>query len=206
MGPLQMMLNLNTTFLLSLLFQYFSLAIFSSKSGLFLFFVPLGLIIRSIPYLRGFGGALASIGVGFYILYPMFLAIIGLTLPPIVLYENNALFGAYQKNGLNYIVQKEHSITGTAFSYYNSMPDFEDWGNGMLKAAAVESPSDPECEGASKCFYTANLAPLFELTALNFIRAILLPSAGLIVIVSFVRDLSAIFGEEVEASRLVQMV
>ncbi len=203
MGPLQMMLNLNTTFMLSLLFQYFSLAIFSSASGLFFFLVPIGLILRCVPYLRGFGGALAAIGVGFYILYPMFLALIGIMLPPI--YAPQLVILSSIPPSVDSMVGKEQSITGqNIYSYFYSMPEITDSQSSILRTTGIEDPNS--CAGLGRCFYTVNLAPLFELTALNFLRAVLLPAAGLLVIVSFVRDLSAIFGEEVEASKLMQMV
>ncbi len=208
MGSMQMLLNLNTAFMLALLFQYFSLAIFSASSGLFLFLVPVGLILRCMPYLRGFGGALAAIGVGFYMLYPMYLALLGLMLPPIYATQPSAasLSGA---SSVDQLVGMERGVTGTSItSYFYSMPELPDTNNGILRATAVEDPAScgGPVFGLGRCFYTANIGPLFELTALNFLRAVLLPSAGLLVIISFVRDLSAIFGEEVEASKLVQMV
>ncbi|MCL6089098.1 MAG: hypothetical protein M1530_02950 [Candidatus Marsarchaeota archaeon] len=205
MGSLQMLLNLNTTFMLALLFQYFSLAIFSASSGLFLFLVPVGLILRCMPYLRGFGGALTAIGVGLYILYPMYLALLGLMLPPLYISQPSAasLSGA---SSVEQLVGKEQGVTGTnIFSYFYSMPELPDsGGSNILKAMALEDPNS--CSTLGRCFYTANIGPLFELTALNFLRAVLLPSAGLLIIVSFIRDLSAIFGEEVEAGKLIQMV
>ncbi|VVB56711.1 Uncharacterised protein [uncultured archaeon] len=206
MGSVQMLLNLNTTFMLALLFQYFSLAIFSSSSGLFLFLVPIGLILRCMPYLRGFGGALASIGIGFCILYPMYLALLGIMLPPLYTSPALANFDPHSVAGsVSSLVASEQGLTGTSiFSYFYSMPDVPDSSGGILKATAVEDPT--KCGILGRCFYTVNLAPLFELTALNFLAAVLLPSAGLLVIVSFVRDLSVIFGEEVEASKLMQMV
>lgn len=208
MGSLQMLLNLNTTFMLALLFQYFSLAIFSASSGLFLFLVPIGLILRCMPYLRGFGGALAAIGVGFYILYPFYLALLGVMVPPLYPVEGSAA-DLSEAPSLDVLVGREQAITGTSiFSYFYSMPEIPS----KTQAKALEDPAD--CPAplnlfgwrVGKCFYTVNLAPLFQLTALNFLRAVLLPSAGILVIVLFVRDLSTLFGEEVDASKLIQMV
>ena len=197
MGSLQMLLNLNTTFVLALLFQYFSLLIFSSMSGLFMFLVPLGLILRCMPYLRGFGGGLVAIGLGFYIFYPMFLALEALMLPPVyaTLGDDSSIAGA---SDVGAITRSERDLTGTSIDkpYFYSLPDLTKKLDGLEKADCHEG----------RCYYTIDLAPLFNMTALNFIRAVLVPSAGILVIVSFVRDLSALFGEEVEASKLAQMV
>lgn len=190
-GNLNMLLNVNTTFLLSLLFQLFSLLLFSTKSGLFLFLVPIGLVMRSIPFLREAGGGLVAIGVGFYILYPMFLAIIAITLPP--LYAGHDAINVTGFPSAQAIAENERTITGTdIFSYWFDLPDLYKRAKGA--------------QDTNKTFYTINLSPLYEMSAYNFIRALLIPSAGLVVIVSFVRDLAAIFGGEVDASRLIGMV
>ena len=200
-GNLNMLLNLNTTFLLSLLFQLFSLLLFSTKSGLFLFLVPIGLVMRSIPFLREAGGGLVAIGVGFYILYPMFLAIIAITLPP--LYAGHDATNITGFPSAQAIAENEDTITGTnIFSYWFDLPELK------KRAKGVQGTSYDSwgAKVTGPLLYTIDLSPLYIMSAYNFIRAILIPSAGLIIIVSFVRDLAAIFGGEVDASRLIGMV
>ncbi len=183
LGTLGMLLNLNSSFLLAVLFEFFSLAFFASASGLFIFLVPIGLVLRSVPFLRQFGGSLVAIAVGFYIFYPLFLAMLGLMLPPLYAGHDarDAISGI---DSISAAQTSEQKLTGdNVFSYFNSYPDV--W---------IEHNGQPD------------LGIYFKLTALNFIRAIFLPSVGLIITVTFVRDLSGLFGEEVDASRLVQLV
>lgn len=193
LSSVSMMLNMNTGFMVSLLFQYFSLMLFSTESGLFLFLVPIGLLMRSVPLLRGFGGGLVSIGVAFYLFYPIMLTMIAITLPP--LYAGMDASDLAGTDSIDVIEGREREIEGDSiFSYFMSMPDLPSG----LQAEGIDPAGDK--------FHTLNPAPLFKLTALNFIRAMLIPSAGLIVIASFVRDLSVLFGEETDASRLAMLV
>jgi hypothetical protein len=205
-GSLSMILNMNTMFLLSTMFLYFSLLFFTYSGGLFIILVPIGLVLRLVPFMRGFGGALVALGVGLYVMYPMMLAMMGMVVPP--LYEGVGVeasklvkmhvwhgtlyartFEAQQcgsdtagiHNCLQDVFGEEQAMTGNSiFDYYDRVPD-------------VMNVDD-------------KLYAYYELTALNFLRTTLLPLAGLLVIGGFVRDLSAIFGEEVDTSKLVQLI
>lgn len=191
LGTMGMMLNLNTGFVIALLLQLFSLQFFASACGLFALFVPIGLLLRSVPFMRGVGGSLVAIGVGFYIFYPMILAMLGLMLPPLY----HGAYGAYWDNwSVEQINADEFSLTGKSIAdYINTYP-------------AMRVRPDPGGDDADHRDEPVDLAVYFGMSAMNFVRAILLPSAGLVVAVSFVRDLSALFGEEVDAGRLIQMV
>lgn len=65
-GVLGSLLNMNTIFLLTIYFLYYSLMLFSSGSGLILVLVPIGFTLRHVPFFRGFGGALAGLGVALF--------------------------------------------------------------------------------------------------------------------------------------------
>ena len=202
MGSLGMLINLNSTFMLVLLFELFSLFFFSSSSGLFIFLVPLGLIFRSVPFLRGFGAALVAIGVGFYIFYPVLLGLTGVMLGP--LYSNSKMDSSNvfsvsdaaqletRELGAHDAFNPDNSgLGGTSIFSYNPTDPYP----GPLKPLTSGDKSSP-----------VDLGVYFNLTALNFLRAVFIPTAGLIVTVSFVRDLAALMGEEVDASKLIAMI
>jgi hypothetical protein len=179
-GTENMLLNLNTSFLLSLLFQYISLLFFASANGLFIILIPLGLTIRSVPMLRGLGGAMIALGLGFYVMYPFMLAVLGVSLP--ILYEGADASNVGGKEGMGTLSQgweAENELSkASVFEYADGEPPNPKFGIGTFAV----------------------------LTAQNFIRAMFLPSAGLILAAVFIRELSMIFGEELNVSKLVQMV
>ncbi|HQT44601.1 MAG TPA: hypothetical protein PLO51_01365, partial [Candidatus Micrarchaeota archaeon] len=70
-GMLSSLLNTTTASYLSAIFILFTLNFLTN--GLFLYFLPLGIMLRSIPFMRGFGGALIALVLVMYIGYPVML-------------------------------------------------------------------------------------------------------------------------------------
>ena len=204
LGSFGMLLNLNSTFIITLIFELFSLFFFSSSSGLFIFLIPIGLILRSVPFMRGFGGSLVALGFGFYFFYPIILAFSGILLAPI--YHGMDSSDKLKIGGqhISDIAQLEaaelgphspgnpYNLGGTSIFSYNPGDPYPRPLMPLGGSTDRDSPPD--------------LGVYFNLTALNFLRSVLIPTAGLIVTVSFVRDLAAIFGEEVDASKLIAMI
>lgn len=200
-GTLGMLLNLNTGFMITLLFQYFSLVFFTGANGFFFALIPFGLIMRSIPYLRSFGGGMVALAVGLFIFYPLILAMSGVMLGP--LYDGQDASDAYAKYyggnaqgklGASVIAVEgnEASITGDGVtSYVNSYPQ-----------PKITDGQDPIIDDMD----TINFSKLFELTSQNFLRAVFFPTAALLVTVAFIANLAIVFGGEIDASKLVQMV
>jgi len=172
------LLQLNTSFLLSIMFQYFCLLLFTSKAGIFLLLLPIGLTLRSVPFMRGFGGALAGLAVALYLCYPLLLALSYLMLDGIApAYDVDTVISGAGITDLAGAVKYENSFAGHKFLH-----------------------DDPEIK------YVNNTAASFKFTAFNFLRAVLLPLFGMAVTVGFARDLSKLFGDEIDANKLVQMV
>ncbi|MDE1798682.1 MAG: hypothetical protein KGH63_04745, partial [Candidatus Micrarchaeota archaeon] len=163
-----------------------------------------GLVLRSVPFLRQFGGSLVAIAVGFYLFYPVIFGLLGMLLPPIYYGQDASDLTAqlsaqhpgepgFPTSNADGLMKNEQSITGdNIFSYFNSYPSV------LMEDGCLPNPPDGLC--------APNLGEYFSLTALNFVRSVLLPSVGLILTVMFVKDLSGLFGEEVDAGRLVQLV
>jgi hypothetical protein len=203
LGTLGMLLNLNTSFLLAALMELFSLAFFASANGLFIFLVPIGLVLRSLPFLRHFGGGLVAIAVGFYIFYPLTFAMLALTLPP--LYHGQDADDIARGFGLSCPASNDPTAPACLQEALTS----EQTLTGSFGEYLVDHPApwiEPCGDSQSSLSCVPNPGVYFKLTALNFIRAIFLPTVALLLTVTFVRDLSALFGEEVDAGRLIQLV
>ncbi|MFH0927658.1 MAG: hypothetical protein V1822_03700 [Candidatus Micrarchaeota archaeon] len=200
-GTLGMLLNLNTGFMLTLLFEYFSLVFFSASNGFFFALIPLGLIMRSVPFLRSFGGGMVALGVGLFIFYPLVLAMSGIMLGPIYHgqdasqvyagYYGGSAAGSLQSM-ITMVVKDENSITGaSSTSYVDSHPQ-----------PKVASGDDPNIKNMAN----VNFSEFFRLTSQNFVRAVLVPTAALLVTIAFIANLAIVFGGEIDASKLTQLV
>jgi len=210
-GTLSMLLNLNTGFVITLLFQYFSLLFFSANKGFFVALIPIGLVMRSVPHLRVFGAGMVALGVGLYVVYPFILALTGMLLGPIISYDasdayvhfynkppvHNSDFSSLKSAIVN-IEGHENATTGSGpGSYYQ----------GNYPQVKVTAGRDPNV--ASDSDYGMNVvdfAVFFRLTAQNFLRSVFIPTIGLIVTVALITNLAMVFGGEIDASKLIQMV
>lgn len=178
-GVLGSLLNMNTMFLLAIYFQYYSLLLFSSGNGVFMALLPLGFVLRCVPTMRGVGGAVASLALALYLMYPLMLAIYSLVLPPIYTnYDAGVMLGSpTNPMSLGDVQAHELSIEGN-------------WLNALWR-------TPPQI---------GNMGLFFQLTVFNFLRAVFFPTAGLLLIAALARELSKLFGDEIDASRLVQMI
>lgn len=138
------------------------------RSGFFLFFLPLALILRSLPYLRQVGSLLISVTFGFFVIYPLILSAFSLSLVPVL---------------PTMPLKSESSLTPDAGAGA--------WLSGNVEVATI-TPSDMFTafgEASSAFFYS-----IFVLT-----MAILATAAAS---AYFAR----LMGEEIDLSRIMQMV
>ncbi len=206
-GTMNMLLNLNSTFLLSILLQYFALVFFSASNGFFIFLVPVGFLLRSIPFGRPVGSTLVAIGVGLYIFYPIVFAMLGLVVPNLYAAGGGDVSGTLAARAdstttnpsiqsgeplrqMAGIYARESALASNSYTAYTG-------GEDSLPHALLHPANSDKL---------VDLPQYFRLTALDFLRAVLFPSVGMLLVVMFIRDLAAILGEEVDASKLIQMV
>ena len=182
------LLSLATIGQLSILFQYFAL-LFIVK-GLFVQFLPLAIVMRSIPFMREFGGALIGIFVALYLLYPAMLVADAFILPGFI----NHIPG-----GVDFI-QRGTLCGGTGIfgTGLTCLSDTENEAN--IQDAAGTSESSMNNIAASDPSQT------IRFNALIFLASIFLPAINFVVIAALGRDLSHFLGEESDISRLGQMV
>jgi hypothetical protein len=196
------LLGLATVSYLSAIFMYFTLVYI--YGGLFAVFLPLALVVRSIPFMRHLGGALIAIFVALYIMYPLML-----------------VADAYIAPGFALNAQKSGNAGKVA------MCDRDDrdcagsdvFASSSGAAITCSQGNDPcfgrlewEIEGVGRSkdamegLHPNDLGRAIRLNVLIFLAAIFLPALNFIVIAAFGRELSRFLGEEADMGRLGQMI
>jgi len=190
------LLGIATVSYLSVIFQYFTLVYI--YSGLFLTFLPLAIIIRSVPFMRHFGGSLIAIFVALYVMYPLML-----------------VADAYVAPGL---VPQGPPVTMCGRDFLNCQ-GIGVFSTGAKQGAVCSQGTDP-CYGkesekgmenswqqsAMSDLSPNTLGRAISFNVLIFLAAVFLPALNFIVIAAFGRELSRLLGEEVDMSRLGQMI
>ena len=213
------MLGTATTAYLAILFQMFTLSYI--REGLFIFLLPLAIVMRSIPFMRGLGGALIGIVVAMYVLYPAMLLVDAVSVPAIASGLGQisvpdrdemgcagiAMFTGYDGTSSITCVSarpesKLYVASGAALmadsirtAVLGWLPD--SWANTI-------EPYVPGSEiGVPR---PSSMIELMKLNSLVFIVGIFMPAFNFIVIAMLARDLSGFFGEAAEISKLGQMI
>ncbi len=190
------LLGIATVSYLSAIFQYFTLVYI--YNGLFLTFLPIAIVIRSVPFMRHFGGALIAIFVALYIMYPLMLVADAYIAP-----------GLAPSNTPPIVMCNRDSLNCQGIGIFST---------GTQQGAVCDSDGT-KCQGglewdmegkwqqaAMSELYPNTLGRAISFNVLIFLTAIFLPALNFIVIAAFGRELSRLLGEEVDMSRLGQMI
>ncbi len=191
------LLGIATVAYLSTIFQFFTLSYI--YNGLFLIFLPLAIVMRSIPFMRHFGGALIAIFVALYLLYPLMLVADAYIAPGLTAHSGSVTLCERDARACaGKDVFSSGTITGITCGLATQDPclGFNEWeieGRGTGRASMVS-------------LHPNTLGRAIGINVLIFIAAIFLPAINFIVIAAFGRELSRFLGEEADLSRLGQMV
>ena len=178
-------------------FQYFTLQYI--YQGLFLSFLPLAIVIRSMPFMRQLGGGLVAIFVSLFILYPLLLVMDSAITPGLAAAQTNIyikgctgadVFRYESTPALNAKVQCKEADSG---GHYYDEQDL----HGFVSAnpfATADVPDPPPMVEQARA------------SALIFIATVFLGALDWVVIVVLARGVARLLGEEVDLSRLGQMV
>ncbi|VVC02620.1 Uncharacterised protein [Candidatus Burarchaeum australiense] len=186
------LLGLATVSYLSATFMYFTLLYIIN--GLFIQFLPIAIVMRSVPFMRQFGGALIAIFVSLYLMYPAMLVA-----------DSFVVRGFTYFSGGASIIDRTDGGGGCG-----GMDVF----GGAVSCTQGRSESDLDrtrplpSEGSIRDLLPAG-APLdapIKFNTLIFLSSVFLPAVNFIVIAALARDLSRFLGEEADISRLGQMV
>jgi len=198
------LMGIATVSYLSAIFQYFTLIYI--YGGLFIVFLPAALIIRSVPFMRHFGGSLIAIFVSLYLLYPVMLVADAYIAPGFVSNSLNVAGGAGK------VVMCNRDDRGCAGSDIYTM-------GGATPSIQCSLGNDPcqghlewdlegitRSEGGMNDTSPNDVSRAIRLNVLIFLTAVFLPAMNFIVIAAFGRELSRFLGEDADMSRLGQMI
>ena len=148
-------------------------------SGMLLFFLPLGVFMRSVPFMRTFGSLLMAIAISFVFVYPLILSIFYLV-------PDNIMFD---------------TINNDVFDYSTEEPSLSD---GEIFEGSFEVGDDE----LYKKFFGDDIdysTPLY-LSGYSFVVSVFIPTFALLATIGAVSYVTRFLGEEVDLSKLLQMV
>jgi hypothetical protein len=179
--------SFNTTLFSFLSALNFLLILKYILSGILLFMLPLGTFMRSVPFMRKFGALLMSVAISFVFIYPLILSVFYL-LPDDVLFlkVDDAVFNTYQSDEL---------IAGR--SNMNILADSFEMGQDEFMDILLPVGSDSDNRHYEVPLYLAGI---------SFIVSVFIPSFALLAATGAVSYVTRFLGEEVDLSRVIQMV
>jgi len=209
------LMGIGTIAYLSSIFQYFTLIYI--YSGLFLIFLPLAIVLRSVPFMRHFGGSLVAIFVALYIMYPFMLVVDAYVVPGFVSdnsvvmcsrdgrnCDGSEVFSTASSQGIECSIPPAPGGTSVCGGYNEwQMEQVASWGVGGIGEGELEGGRGVK---AMKSLSPNTLARAIHLNILIFLADVFLPALNFIVIAAFGRELSRFLGEEADLSRLGQMI
>ena len=190
------LMGIATISYLSVIFQYFTLVYI--YNGLFLTFLPLAIVIRSVPFMRHFGGALIAIFVALYILYPLMLVADAYLAPGLVPQGTQVIMCG--RDGMNC---QGIGVFSTASQVGAVCRQGVEPCNGKETERGME---DSWQQSAMSAISPNTLGRAIQFNVLIFLTAVFLPALNFIVIAALGRELSRLLGEEADMSRLGQMI
>ncbi len=201
-GVEQASLNL---FFNSAIFSYFSamnflfILLFVYK-GFVLLFLPLGVFLRSMPYMRSFGSLLIAVAISFLTVYPFMLSLFDLMSFQILdqpFYAPQDLV-TYD----NAIIDGKPGFKNIALKYDESV--FIDKSETWQSIASAFSGTDYIVD----TYFPKGQNPIGAVAfgAYAFVACVFLPTAAMLATLAAVAYLAKFYGEEIDLSRILQMV
>lgn len=168
-------------FLFVLLFVY---------KGFVFLFLPLGVFLRSMPYMRSFGSLMISVALSFMVVYPFMLAVF-------------YLMGDVLVDRPDYTP----AVAGTSLDnfYDESVFPYEEG------AGSAGQSWDAAWSGSDVVFDTyfpngANIIGAIVFAAYAFVAAVFLPTVALLATIASVSYIARLYGQEIDLSRITQLV
>jgi len=150
-------------------------------SSMMLLLLPLGIFVRSLPFMRSLGSLMLTVAVCFFIVYPAL---------------------------LNLMFVVSDSLTG-GFTIPSSLKDYMD--ETQLSDLSDSDYFDfgPVDQFNEKIFGTANynfFSDALQVAGKAFFIAVFLPTLALLGTIASIRYIGKMMGEEIDLSRIVQMI
>ena len=151
------------------------------EAGAFNVLLPVGIVCRSFPFTRQFGGSLIAIAIGLYIFYPLMLVV------------DDAVMGSPSRNP-NSVGGIDYGIVDTIIG---SLPKIV---LGMIFGGIMAFYTIIDI--IIKYFVEKPVAGIGQVALAAFI----LPAINSVVLVAVIRDLSRALGQEVDATSLSRII
>ncbi|MCX6777605.1 MAG: hypothetical protein NT157_01850 [Candidatus Micrarchaeota archaeon] len=168
-----------------------------AQSSMMIIFLPIGIVLRSVPFTRGIGGALIATAIGFYLVYPL----------------------TFIMN--NVIMEKHYAVVGPTATVNNLMTYMGKWlvnlgdGTGFanLFKLVVFIVSSIFLLGLSQPFLVLEIVSsifktgfIYELVYAVFIFAIILPILNIFFTLTFIREVSRLIGDDINLAALTRLI
>ncbi len=152
--------------------------------GFVLFLMPIGIFMRSLPYMRTFGSVLIATALSFMFVYPIMLAVFDL-MGNVLINSPYYTYADYDLNDyLDESIYKETSTSGASTA-------------SMFKEDYLKDKYE---------LRDSNVPHVVMFAASAFVAAFFFPSLALIATIASTVYLARLYGEEIDLSRIMQMV
>ncbi|VVC04863.1 Uncharacterised protein [Candidatus Bilamarchaeum dharawalense] len=158
--------------------------------GFAFFFLPVGMFIRSLPYMRNLGAVLIAIAMSFLIVYPAVLSVFYLM--------NEKLFEEPSGIGSGEFKEGENSLDRSDAQYFA----MSTWGEDPIKCAYLGTSNEYSCSDHD----LGDVPYALAFAAYAYVAGGFFPTVALLATIASVSYIARLYGDEVDLSRLVQMV
>jgi len=174
--------------------------------GFVLFLLPIGIFVRSLPYMRSFGSLIIALALSFMIIFPMILSIFGLMSgvlfrePDMAQYMDEEVFpdnGGALSSG---VASWAGATMGSDYFACIYFSDGSDCGTVAASIIPIFAAPGSTAGGGS------NIPGAISFAAYAFIAGVFLPTAALLATIASVTYLARLYGEEIDLNRIIQMV
>lgn len=180
--------------------------------GFVLLFLPLGVFMRSMPFMRGFGSMLMALAMSFLLVYPLLLSILYLMGGVLVDRDTYAPDASLLTDYRN---QEEHF-----YELGGDIGSATGYGRGVSLVAALASMVDPTNQGLARQYFGNIYFPedheedelggrpieAIAFCAEAFIAAVFMPTVALLGTIASVSYVTRLMGEEIDLSRITRMI
>ncbi len=158
--------------------------------GFVFVFLPLGVFLRSMPYLRSFGSLLIALALSFLVVYPFLLSVF-------------YLMGDVLVDRPSYTP----TVAGTALDNYYDERVFPDEEGNAAAGASTAAAFLGEGYIHDQYFkHGENVMGAIAFAAYAFVAAVFMPTIALLGAIASVSYLARLYGEEIDLSRITRLV
>lgn len=168
--------------------NFLFILLFIYKGFVFLF-LPLGVFMRSMPYMRTFGSLLIAVAMSFLIVFPFLLGVMYLM--------RNTLLDA----GTGFTPMSEPMS-----SYDEETFPEQEQGEGILMSMGAGIAGASVIKGFYLDSDQEDVPGVIMFASAAFVAAVFFPSVALLATIASVGYIARLFGEEIDLSRVTQMV